>query len=213
MSIPAYPLQWPEGWPRSRGRKTGQFGKQETKVGFGGSTYKGKADITMVDAMKRVKVELERLGVDVADDSIVSTNLKLNLSGLPRGDQGEPTDPGVAVYFQKKNGPMRVIAIDAYYRVRDNLAAIAATLEAMRSIERHGGAQILERAFTGFAALTAPGKNWWDVLEVRPDASRDVIEANFRRLAHDRHPDRGGSHDAMSDLNEARAAALNVRSA
>lgn len=210
MSIPAYPLQWPEGWPRSRGRKAGQFGKQEQRSNAMGS-WKAKADITMADAMKRVKLELERLGVNVADNSIVSTNLKLNLSGLPRGDQGEPSDPGVAVYFQKKNGPMRVIAIDAYYRVRDNLAAIAATLEAMRAIERHGGAQILERAFTGFAALAAPGGNWWDVLEVRPDATRDVIEANFRRLAQDRHPDRGGSHDAMSTLNEARAAGLKAR--
>jgi DnaJ domain len=177
----------------------------------GANSWKAKADITMVDAMKRMKVELERLNINVTDDSIVSTNLKLNLSGLPRGDQGEPSDPGVAVYFQKKNGPMRVIAIDAYYRVRDNLAAIAATLEAMRAIERHGGAQILERAFSGFAALTAPGKNWWDVLEVKPDASRQVIEANFRRLAHDRHPDRGGSHESMSELNEARDAALKAR--
>jgi hypothetical protein len=210
VSITAYPLQWPDGWPRSRGRKSGQFGKQET-THSGDHSWKRKTDITMVDAMKRVKVELERLGINVADDSIVSTNLKLNLSGLPRGDQGEPSDPGVAVYFQKKAGPMRVIAIDAYTRVRDNLAAIAATLEAMRAIERHGGAQILERAFTGFAALTAPGKNWWDVLECRSDASRDVIEANFRRLAHDRHPDRGGSHDTMSALNEARAAALKAR--
>ncbi len=210
MSIPAYPLQWPEGWPRSRGRKAGQFGKQEHRSNSMGS-WKAKADITMADAMKRVRYELERLGVNVTDDSIVSTNLKLNLSGLPRGDQGEPSDPGVAVYFQKKNGPMRVIAIDAYYRVRDNLAAIAATLEAMRAIERHGGAQILERAFTGFTALAAPGKNWWDVLEVRPDATRDVIEANFRRLAQDRHPDRGGSHEAMATLNEARAAALKAR--
>jgi len=210
MSIPAYPLQWPEGWPRSRGRKSGQFGKQERKYTQTGS-YNQKADLTMADAMKRVKYELERLGVNVANDSIVSTNLKLNLSGLPRGDQGEVGDPGVAVYFQKRNGPMRVIAIDAYYRVRDNLAAIAATLEAMRAIERHGGAQILERAFTGFAALTAPGKNWWDVLEVRPDASRDAIEANFRRLARDRHPDQGGSDQAMAELNEARAAALAAR--
>ena len=210
MSIPAYPLQWPEGWPRSRGRKAGQFGKTETRY-QGEHSWKSKADITMADAMKRVKYELERLGVNVADDSIVSTNLKLNLSGLPRGDQGEPGDPGVAVYFQKKNGPMRVIAIDAYYRVRDNLAAIAATLDAMRAIERHGGAQILERAFTGFAALTAPGKNWWDVLEVRPDASRDAIEANFRRLARDRHPDQGGTDKAMAELNEARAAGLAAR--
>jgi hypothetical protein len=211
MSIPAYPLQWPDGWPRSRGRKSGQFGKQEQRNNDSGYSWKQKTDITMADAMKRVKVELDRLGINIADDSIISTNLKLNLSGLPRGDQGEPSDPGVAVYFQKKTGPMRVIAIDAYHRVRDNLAAIAATLEAMRAIERHGGAQILERAFTGFAALTAPGENWWDVLEVRPDATPDIIEMNFRRLARDRHPDRGGSHDAMSDLNEAREAALKAR--
>lgn len=210
MTVQAYPLQWPDGWPRSRGRKPGHFGKQEWKTS-GANSYKAKADITMVDAMKRVKVELERLNINVADDSIVSTNLKLNLSGLPRGDQGEPGDPGVAVYFQKKNGPMRVIAIDAYHRVRDNLAAIAATLDAMRAIERHGGAQILERAFTGFAALTAPGKNWWDVLEVRQDATREVIEINFRRLARDKHPDNGGSHEAMSALNEARDAALKAR--
>ena len=38
------------------------------------------------------------------------------------------------------------MAIDAYTRTADNLAAVAATLEAMRAIERHGGAQILERA-------------------------------------------------------------------
>ncbi|MGY3393400.1 hypothetical protein ACVWW6_005991 [Bradyrhizobium sp. USDA 3311] len=210
MSIPAYPLQWPEGWPRSRGRKSGQFGKQEWRSNGSGGGHKGKADITMADAMKRVKVELERLGVNVADDSIVSTNLKLNLAGLPRGDQGEPGDPGVAVYFQKKAGPMRVIAIDAYHRVRDNLAAIAATLEAMRAIERHGGAQILERAFTGFAALPAP-KKWWDTLQVRQDATVETIEANFRRLARDRHPDRGGSNAAMAELNEARAAGLEAR--
>lgn len=211
MSVNAYPLSWPQGWPRSRGRKSGQFGKQEQRSNGAGGSWKQKADITMADAMKRVKVELERLGVNVTDDSIVSTNLRLNLSGLPRGDQGEPSDPGVAVYFQKKNAPMRVIAIDAYTRVRDNLAAIAATLEAMRAIERHGGAQILERAFTGFAALTAPGKNWWDVLEVRQDATRDIIETNFKRLARDRHPDRGGDHDKMSELNEARDAALRAR--
>jgi hypothetical protein len=211
MAINAYPLAWPDGWPRSRVRKSGQFGKQEMRSNGLGSSWKQKADLTMAEAMKRVRYELERLGVNVVDDSIVSTNLRLNMAGIPRADQGEPGDPGVAVYFQKKNGPMRVIAIDAYYRVRDNLAAIASTLEAMRAIERHGGAQILERAFTGFAALTAPGKNWWDVLEVKPDASREIIEANFRRLAHDRHPDRGGSHDDMATLNEARDAALRAR--
>ena len=211
MSIPAYPLQWPEGWPRTRLRKDGQFGKLDT-MRAGDHLVRGKTDLTMADAMKRVKVELERLGVNVADDSIVSTNLRLNLAGMPRSDQGEPSDPGAAVYFQKKGGPMRVIAVDAYTRVRDNVAAIAATLEAMRAIQRHGGAQILERAFTGFAALAAPkGRNWWDVLEVEPTASMDTILAKFRSLAMRHHPDRGGSPESMSELNEARDAALRAR--
>lgn len=219
MTVTAFPLAWPAGWPRTASyhRKQAQFGRTEYKPG---QSYRSKTDITMADAMKRVREELVRLGINTTDDMIVSTNLKLNLSGLPRGDQGEPGDPGVAVYFQKKEGsghnaymgPMRVIAVDRYDRVRDNLAAIAATLEAMRAIERHGGAQILERAFTGFAALTAPGKTWWDVLEVKPDASLEIIEANFRRLARDRHPDRGGTQDAMAALTEARAAAIAARS-
>ena len=207
MSIPAYPLQWPDGWPRSRSRKQAKFGVKGSKNDSG---WRPTVDITMAEAVKRLNYELERLGIDAREDSIVSTNLRLNLSGLPRGDQGEPGDPGAAVYFQKRNGPMRVIAIDAYDRVRDNIAAIAATLEAMRAIERHGGAQILERAFTGFQALPAP-KKWWDVLEVRQDASREAIEANFRRLARDRHPDAGGSNAAMAELNEARAAGLAAR--
>jgi hypothetical protein len=178
-----------------------QFGKTEMRPG---QSYKSKTDLTMADAMNRVKYELLRLGVNVTDDSIVSTNLQLNLSGVPRG-QGEPQEPGVAIYFQKKGGPVRVIAIDAYDRVRDNVAAIAATLEAMRAISRHGGAQILERAFTGFAALPAPGKTRWDVLEVRPDASRDVILANSKRLARDRHPDKPGGSQAKMAALRARA--------
>lgn len=94
MSITAYPLRWPDGWPRARGRKAGRFGKTTQRAG---ESWKSKADLTMEGAMERVRYELERLGVNVADDSIVSTNLKLNLAGLPRGDQGEPSDPGVEV--------------------------------------------------------------------------------------------------------------------
>jgi hypothetical protein len=59
------------------------------------------------------------------------------------------------------------MAIDQYDRVEHNLAAIAATLDAMRAIKRHGGAEILDRAFTGFTALPAPmagGKPWRQVL-------------------------------------------------
>lgn len=206
--LAAYPLSWPEAWPRYKGaRKEGRFGKELPG-------QHGRTDITMADAMKRVHYELERLGVDVYNDCVISTNLKTNLSGLPRSDQGEPADPGAAIYWQKKQGgrmgPMRVMAIDVYSRVRDNVAAVAATLEAMRKIERHGGATILERAFTGFTALPKPsGPDWWEVLQLdRRTATRENIIIKHKLLARERHPDVGGSDHQMAELNRARDQAL-----
>lgn len=205
--LAAFPLSWPTGWPRFKGvRKDGRFAKEVER----GSNYNRRGDITMADAMKRVHYELERLGVNVYDDCVISTNLKTNLSGLPRSDQGEPSDPGAAIYWQKPGQPMRVMAIDLYSRTRDNVAAVAATLEAMRKIERHGGATILDRAFTGFTALPKPsGADWWEVLQIARTATRTEIEAKFRELARTRHPDRpGGSDHAMAELNRARDQAL-----
>lgn len=207
----AYPLAWPEGWPRARRRKSAQFGKAERVYSQStGNSWNTKKRLNVEDAMRRIRGELEKLGVkSFADDAIVSTNLKLNMRGLPRGDAGSPADPGAAVYWQQPGKPMRVMAIDAYDRVADNLAAIAATLEAMRAIERHGGAQILDRAFTGFMALPASGPSCWVVLGLDPHAvDAEVIEARYRLLAKQRHPDAGGTHAAMTELNAARDEAL-----
>lgn len=214
--LAAFPLSWPEAWPRFKGvRKDARFGKEVQHP-----NYKGRGDITMGDAMKRVHYELERLGVDVYNDCVISTNLKINMAGLPRSDQGEPADPGAAIYWQRKQGtgpdstmgPMRVMAIDIYSRTRDNVAAVAATLEAMRKIERHGGAQILDRAFAGFIALPKPsGADWWEVLKFNRAGeviTREAIVARHRELARTRHPDVGGSVQQMAELNRARDQAL-----
>lgn len=213
----AYPLQWPQGWPRFKGWRTAaKFGTAKNNDVLDRS----KRRLSINDAMRRLASELESLGVrNARDDSVVSTNLRLNMSGQPRGDQGEPTDPGVAVYWQKPGQPMRVMAIDRYNRVADNIAAVAATLNAMRAIERHGGAQILERAFTGFDALPPPQSaitppaSWWSVLGVSADATANAIEAAYRAKAKTAHPDAGGSNDAMAALNAARAAGLKARGA
>lgn len=209
----AYPLAWPAGWPRtsSVARQRGQFGTTEMKSNGNGS-WRAKKAISIVEAMKRIRYELDRLGVDVANDLVVSTNLKLNLAGLPRGDHGEPSDPGVAVYWQTRKAPQRVMAIDSYTRIADNLAAVAATLEAMRAIDRHGGAQILDRAFTGFTALPAP-RSPFEILGVSPAASIDEIERAFRAAARKAHPDAGGSSARMAELNAARDQVLRERGA
>ncbi|WP_316853392.1 J domain-containing protein [Ralstonia holmesii] len=175
--------------------------------GFDGSTTysRGRKALTVADGVNRVLLELRRLGVD-EQDTIISTNVPTRLDGLPRSGVREPDDPGAAVYWEERGGARRVMAIDQYLTVADNLAAIAATLEAMRAIERHGGAQILERAFTGFTALPSPGaeKSWQEVLGVPPD-ERDIeaVRAAFRRQAAQHHPDRGGSLEQMAAVNAA----------
>lgn len=201
----AYPLAWPEGWPRTEPpcRTHGRFGKRVTG---GSSSWKRLEDLTVHEAVRRVLQELERMGID-RQDTIVSTNLRTRLDGLPRSDQANPADPGAAVYWEERIGARRVLAIDQYSKVADNLAAIAATLEALRAVERHGGARILERAFTGFTALPSPGKTarrtWRQVFGFADDANVTAaqLKAQYRALAAQHHPDRGGSAGLMAELN------------
>jgi len=204
-----YPLSWPTGWkrvePANRTRAKFSKGERHYSSTPGGNSYTRQRDLTVSDGVQRVKEALRMLGV-LDGDSIISTNLVTRLDGLPRSDQKAPADPGVAVYWQRPGEPMRCMAIDIYDRVADNLAAIAATLEAMRAIERHGGAQIIQRAFTGFVALPAPGKEtrpWCEVLGVSPNASVDDVEKAYRRLRSTHHPDNGGSADQFDEIRKA----------
>jgi hypothetical protein len=194
MTIPAFPLQWPAGWKRTPNhhRTRAKFGKKAQSTH---GSWQTRNSLTIAQALERVRAELQRMGVR-DDDLVISTNLQLRLDGFPRSGQPEPADAGVAVYWTElrdSGNPPRCMAIDRYDRVADNLAAVAATLDAMRAIERHGGAEILERAFTGFTALGHDGsRKWWDVLGVASDAAAHDVEAAYRRRRAATHPDRGG---------------------
>lgn len=198
-AIPAYPLQWPAGWKRTEHawRSRAKFGKQRTvqssHVQADGSrhSWKQKGEVSIADGVERVRFELQRMGV--SDDALViSSNLQLRLDGFPKSGQREPDDPGIAVYWLD-GSERRCMAIDRYDRVADNLAAVAATLDAMRAIERHGGAEILNRAFTGFTQLEHDSaRQWWDVLGVPSDAHATNVEQAYRRRRSATHPDKGG---------------------
>jgi hypothetical protein len=220
LTISAYPLEWPSGWPRKQPhqRTRAQFSKE--RKGYRTSYVNGqpkevygrlgKSDLSIADGRARVLAELQRMGVR-PDDIVLSTNLPLRLDGLPRSDARAPADPGAAVYWSERGRKQpRCMAIDRYDRVQDNLAAIAATLEAMRAIERHGGAEILDRAFTGFTALPAPEQPF-QVLGVGANASREEVERAYRLLASEHHPDKGGDADRMARINAARDALLEGR--
>lgn len=207
----AFPLCWPEGWKRTQTRIAARFLKHaDQQYNLQGQpVWRRKQSLSVTDAVKRVLGELGRMGVDDWN-IIISTNVPLRLDGLPRSDK-EPGDPGAAVYWKKcGKAAMRCMAIDQYTRVADNLAAIAATLKAMRAIERHGGAQILERAFLGFAALPEKASQpWREVLGISATeaATWPLIEERFRTLVKIHHPDQGGDRDEFERIVQAREAA------
>ncbi len=208
-----YPLTWPAGWKRTEpGRRIrGKFGRA-TKFGTEGSGYVAGRPLTMNEAITRLLGELHRMGIQYGN-AIISTNVPVRLDGLPRGDQREPQDPGAAVYWERGKS-QKVMAIDLYTKVADNIAALAATIEAMRAIERHGGTIVLERAFTGFDALPAPGqtavRGWREVLGVGSlPATMSDVEATYKALRSKHHPDKGGSaetfHAVQMAYEQARA--------
>jgi hypothetical protein len=202
-----YPLCWPEGWKRTptSERKFGQFGTVNRDVG-----YTRKMDMSVTVACERIAKNLAMMGIQ-EDDVLVSTNLRTRLDGGPRSDQPQPVDPGAAVYWRKGEGaPMQCMAIDRYTKVADNLAAIAATLEAMRAIARHGGAEILDRTFVGFAALPehASGPGWREVLGFSPEThvTSAGVRSRFNTLIKQLHPDipESGDREKYEALMQAR---------
>jgi len=204
-AITSNPLYWPPGWkrvPKSLQKRAPFFSKNY-------SSY-GKNSISIAQATRFVLDELKRMNV-LDCNVIISSNLKLRMDGLPYSDQRAPDDVGVAVWWRdpkSKDGIDKVIACDQYDRVADNLYAVGKTIEALRGIERWGGAQILERTFAGFEALPAPStgspRPWREVLGVDDGENNiETVKGCFRICASKAHPDRGGSDERMAEVNRA----------
>lgn len=185
----AFPLSWPAARPRSKWREPSRF------------------ETSFARARDHIIGEVSRLG---GKSLIISSNVELRRDGLPYANFKTPDDPGVAVYFMYKKRQM-CFACDRWNKATDNMQAIAKTIEALRGVARWGTGDMMEAAFTGFAALPPPGqttaRGWMEVLEVGHDATLEKAKDNYRRLSMVRHPDRGGSADAMSELNWAWAQA------
>ncbi len=211
-----YPLTWPTGWKRTNtgDRSRANFGKSQSWLGNEKADgtrdkHSRKAPLTTVDATKRLQGELDRLG---AIKAILSTNVETRLDGTPRADRRDPSDVGAAVYFELLGKPL-CLACDKWDRVADNIAALAQHIDALRRIERYGVGR-LEQAFAGYAQLPAKGEtqggDWRAEMGFQPTdtpITLEVVEARYRALLKQRHPDQGGSHDAVVRLNLARDAA------
>lgn len=183
-AIEAYPLCWPPGWVRKKYRRTGIF-----------------KDRTNHNASCEVITELDRMG---ATRIIVSSNLVVNKDGSIRSGQRMPGDPGVAVYFLFKD-MRQCIPCDQFDRLSDNLRAITLSVQAIRGLERWGGGQIVDAAFSGFKALPAKiPSTWRDVLGVDGTAGLDAAEFQFKVKVKQYHPDRpDGDVDNFNAVCEA----------
>jgi|SRR6186713_469057 len=184
----AYPLSWPPTIPRARNRQKGTF------------------KTSLSAAIKNVETSLRLFGSDsrkALTNLVISSNVTLG--------SGRPSDTGVAVWFTW-DGLEVCIPVDRYETIEANLQAIHHIVEARRVELRHGTLSLVRASLQGFKALPAPpGSQWWEVLGLAPTASTFDIEEAFKRLSSKHHPDRGGSHDMMAKINDARAKALKDR--
>ena len=185
--VEAYPLAWPQGWPRTKSPQRSRF------------------DGTFARIRDELWAEIGKLG---GRYPTLSSNIPLKRDGMPYAGQKEPADPAVAVYFERR-GRQMVFACDKWDKVQDNMRAIQRTIEAIRGIERWGASEMMERAFQAFEALPSP-QSCWDILGVRPGATADEISTAYRTKARKAHPDTGGSEGAMSELNRARDEAMSA---
>ncbi len=194
-----YPLDWPDGYPRTKWPKKSKFGHKT--FGF---------------VRDRIFSELKMMLTSQERSTIVlSTNIPLKLDGLPYASYRSPDDKGVAVYFQYK-GESVVLCCDAWDKIEHNLHSISETLNSIRAIERWGVSDFLKRSFTGFQALPpmteTKKREWWSVLgyQQKPGNATwdwEGIQAQYKTMAKKLHPDVGGSTVDFQELTEAFAEA------
>ncbi|WP_030540591.1 hypothetical protein [Sphingobium sp. DC-2] len=198
---PGFPLDWPRGRPRAAERKASLF-------------REGGQPLTLTSAKRRLREQLSamtRHGQQWRTTDIVLTcNIRYTASGArdQKLSRRDPDDPGVALYFDLDGKP-HVLACDRWDTVQDNIAAIAAHIEALRGQERWGVAD-LQQAFAGHVALPRPTP-WWEVLGVSSDARLDQINAAYRTAAKTAHPNAGGDRSTWDRLSAAYEEAKKVR--
>ena len=179
--IDAYPLHWP-------------FSKQRTK-----KPQASRFDTKFAKARDELMKEILMLG---GMQPILSSNIPLKRDGLPYAGQKEPDDRGVAIYFMLY-ARQYCFACDRWDKVGDNIQAVRHTIAALRGIERWGTGDMLQAAFTGFAALPNP-ENPYTVLGVKESATQDEVNAAYREKVKKLHPDNGGDPEEFNRVVNAR---------
>lgn len=161
--------------------------------------------------------ELDMLGVSEAVIELYLTDHEIRRDGLPRAD-ARPTSPRVRLSFNHPALGQLQYPCDTYSDYRDNLRAIAKTLEAQRAMDRYGATR-LNQQYAGWKALPSGGSLQQAmtvedaaafIAELVGSTKGMIIEKpsyyqfSYRRAALATHPDTGGDEDQFKQLQEAK---------
>lgn len=202
--IDSYPLQWPAGFPRCKAPIRSRFGRYDYSNRKATLTlFKGRHEV-----YEQVRLLIGKRSLD-SFNCIISTNMKTRKSdGGVYANAKEPDDSGVAVYFVYEK-EQHVLACDQWATVKENLHAIAKTVDAIRGLDRWGVSDMLKRIFTGFIGITDDaGKGWASILGVGAGATREELQRAYHNKMKTAHTDVGGSDEYAATVNIAYERAL-----
>jgi hypothetical protein len=170
--------------------------------------------LTYLKLLPNGQVNLKLLGNDRLQ--ITAANSRTKIPGMkPESYPAIPVASGLRIRLSAR--VLRTV-------IRQSLFAVAtsqdkyllnAGLLLLRSdrmgIQRWGASDMMERAFTGFKALTdGPSEDWRQVLgfDMFETVTRKMIESHYRELVKQHHPDMGGDREDFERVMRAREAAI-----
>jgi hypothetical protein len=169
------------------------------------------------DTLELLGRETEKLGARLVVIQVDADEGDVRRDGMLRAT-ARVGFPGVRVSFESRHGPL-TYATDRYDRWRDNVRAVALSLEALRAVDRYGVSgsgeqyrgwqQIEAEPHTRMTAeqaaefVAAHAGNGYVPAEVM--ALAEVRARAFRAAAGKLHPDRGGDPEQFRRLTAARA--------
>lgn len=125
--------EWPGTFTKAAHRKHGQFR----------ASYQQTLDL--------LEKELSFLNARNVAIQVALGPEDIRLDGRPRSNAKRPAHPGVIVSCDTKQGPL-MFPCDTYWEWKDNLRAVALSLEALRAVDRYGVTKRGEQ-YKGWAQL------------------------------------------------------------
>jgi hypothetical protein len=155
-----------------------------------------ETDLTWARTRSDLRAIFRLWGVDEYDVHCAAGGAMAERRGLDQSDRE------VIVRFRHPDGREIMVRKSDWDRPVDNFRRIYFALDAMRKIWREELEDVVRAAYLQLDA-PASTRDPYEVLGVRPDAPMEIVEVAYKTRAKTAHPDRGGSVEAMAELNAA----------